>query len=53
MKFSKFKNYFNLQKGKITFKIMIKRFSERFFRDAKFRIKVVIPFMTLCKTPIN
>jgi hypothetical protein len=46
MKFSKFKYYFNLNKQNLKFSIYVKRFSEKFFRDARFRAKVVIPIVT-------
>ena len=49
MKLSNFKNYFNLQRSKKSLGIMIKRFSEKFYRDPRFRIKVVLPFLTICE----
>jgi hypothetical protein len=49
MKFSNFKTFFSLNKQQKTLRIYLNRFSEKFFRDPWFRVKIVIPCITMSK----
>jgi hypothetical protein len=46
MKNSNFKKYFNLEARKKNIKTLFSRFSEKFFRDPWFRVKVILPLFT-------